>query len=112
MQRAIEKDHEYHIACDAAGLLRRNEPEGWARPSPTVSTPESRELLMKLEEESLLRVGVSGSYGGMNLGDEAVLQTIIVELRGRLTVEIVVFCMDPEHTAGCHDVDRAVPVRR
>jgi len=27
------------------------------------------------------RIGITGSYGGLNLGDEAILQSIIAELR-------------------------------
>ena len=28
-----------------------------------------------------LKVGITGSYGGLNLGDEAILQSIIAQLR-------------------------------
>jgi hypothetical protein len=30
--------------------------------------------------EHVFRVGISGSYGGLNLGDEAILQVIATEL--------------------------------
>ena len=40
------------------------------------------------------RVGISGSYGGLNLGDEAILQSIVKQLRDSLLVEIVVFSRD------------------
>jgi len=36
-------------------------------------------------------VGISGSYGGLNLGDEAILQSIIAQFRSSLDVEIAVF---------------------
>jgi polysaccharide pyruvyl transferase WcaK-like protein len=36
------------------------------------------------------RVGISGSYGGFNLGDEAILESIIDGLRSSLPVEITV----------------------
>jgi polysaccharide pyruvyl transferase CsaB len=57
------------------------------------------------------RVGISGSYGGLNLGDEAILQSIIAELRRALPVEITVFSRDPQDTRARHRVERAVPVR-
>jgi polysaccharide pyruvyl transferase CsaB len=57
------------------------------------------------------RVGISGSYGGLNLGDEAILQSIIAGLRSSLSVEITVFSKDPADTLGRHRVERAVPVR-
>jgi polysaccharide pyruvyl transferase CsaB len=57
------------------------------------------------------RVGISGSYGGLNLGDEAILQVIIRELRHSLPVEITVFSRDPEDTLRRHEVEHAVPVR-
>jgi len=31
--------------------------------------------------KDVFRVGITGSYGGMNLGDEAILQSIIAQLR-------------------------------
>jgi polysaccharide pyruvyl transferase CsaB len=57
------------------------------------------------------RVGISGSYGGLNLGDEAILQVIVRELRRSLPVEITVFSRNPEDTLRRHDVERALPVR-
>jgi polysaccharide pyruvyl transferase CsaB len=58
------------------------------------------------------RIGITGSYGGMNLGDEAILQSIITQLRKDLQVEITVFSRDAEDTKRRHQVERAVPVRR
>lgn len=57
------------------------------------------------------RVGVSGSYGGMNLGDEAILASIVEQMRSSLPAAITVFSRDPDDTVRRHDVDRAVPVR-
>src|SRR4051812_32236133 len=57
------------------------------------------------------RIGISGSYGGLNLGDEAVLESIASHLREALAAEIVVFSRDPEDTKRRHGVD-AVPVRK
>lgn len=57
------------------------------------------------------QVGISGSYGGLNLGDEAILQSITAELRSSLPVEITVFSRNPEDTLRRHQVERAVAVR-
>lgn len=58
------------------------------------------------------RVGISGSYGGLNVGDEAILQVIIRELRQALPVKITVFSRNPEHTRQHHFVDNVVHVRK
>lgn len=57
------------------------------------------------------RIGISGSYGGLNLGDEAILESIVRQLRRSVPAEITVFSRDAEDTRKRHDVDRAVPVR-
>jgi polysaccharide pyruvyl transferase CsaB len=57
------------------------------------------------------RIAISGSYGGRNLGDEAILHAIVAELRADLPeAEIVVFTHDAEDTLERHPVDRAVAV--
>jgi polysaccharide pyruvyl transferase CsaB len=58
------------------------------------------------------RVGISGSYGGLNLGDEAILTGIVAELRRSLTAEITVFSRDADDTRKRHEVERVVPVRK
>jgi polysaccharide pyruvyl transferase CsaB len=58
------------------------------------------------------RVGISGSYGGLNLGDEAILHAIIEQLRESLPVEITVFSRDPADTVKRHRVDHAVSPRK
>lgn len=59
-----------------------------------------------------LRVGISGSYGGLNLGDEAILQSIVTQLRTATeAVEVTVFSRNPEDTLRRGFADRAVPVR-
>ncbi|MCD6040672.1 MAG: polysaccharide pyruvyl transferase [Burkholderiales bacterium] len=58
------------------------------------------------------RVGITGSYGGLNLGDEAILQSMIAQLRKDLQVEITVFSRDAEDTKRRHNVERVVPVRK
>lgn len=58
------------------------------------------------------RVGISGSYGGLNLGDEAILQSIIFQLAQSLPVEITVFSRDVEDTRRRHPrAARVVAVR-
>lgn len=59
-----------------------------------------------------LHVGISGSYGGINLGDEAILQSLLAQLRSTLEPRaITVFTRDPADTLARHAVDRAVAVR-
>ena len=62
-------------------------------------------------KRKVYRVGISGSYGGLNLGDEAILQGIIEQLRRSLPVDISVFTKDPQDTPRRHKVERAIPVR-
>jgi polysaccharide pyruvyl transferase WcaK-like protein len=61
--------------------------------------------------QRVFQIGISGSYGGMNLGDEAILDGIISQLRASLPVEITVFTRNPADTLSRHKVERAVPVR-
>src|SRR5687768_12338526 len=59
------------------------------------------------------RIGITGSYGGLNLGDEAILQSMIEQLRRELPgVEITVFSRDAEDTKRRHAVERSIPVRK
>jgi hypothetical protein len=57
------------------------------------------------------RVGISGSYGGFNLGDEAILHAIIGQFRQTRPVNVTVFSRNAEDTLRRHRVERAVPVR-
>lgn len=63
-----------------------------------------------MSENRVRRVGILGSYGGLNLGDEAILHAMVEPLRD-LPVEITVLSRNPEDTLERHDVARAVPVR-
>jgi polysaccharide pyruvyl transferase CsaB len=63
------------------------------------------------QEKRPFRVGISGSYGGANLGDEAILDGILTQLRQSLPVEITVFSRNAEDTLSRHEVERAVSVR-
>lgn len=57
------------------------------------------------------RVGISGSYGGLNMGDEAILECIINQLKKSVPVNITVFSRDPGDTVRRYPSLRAVPVR-
>ena len=60
-----------------------------------------------------LKIGITGSYGGLNLGDEAILQSIIEQLRRDVPgVEITVFSRNAEDTKQRHKVERAIAVRK
>ena len=57
-------------------------------------------------------IGISGSYGGLNLGDEAILSAMVRQIRLVMpSAEIVVFSRNPEHTQRNHAVDRVVGPR-
>jgi polysaccharide pyruvyl transferase CsaB len=63
------------------------------------------------ETTKRLRIGISGSYGGMNLGDEAILEGILGQLRAAVPADITVFSRNPADTLARHRVEHAVPVR-
>jgi polysaccharide pyruvyl transferase CsaB len=56
-------------------------------------------------------IGISGSYGGMNLGDEAILDGILSGLRQSVSAEVTVFSRNPGDTLARHAVERAVNPR-
>lgn len=60
----------------------------------------------------LFRIGITGSYGGLNLGDEAILASMIMQLRQSLNAEITVFSRNPEDTRRRHKVEKVVAVRQ
>jgi len=57
------------------------------------------------------RIGISGSYGGMNLGDEAILEGILGQLRASVDAEVTVFSMNPPDTLARHSVEHATCAR-
>lgn len=57
------------------------------------------------------RIGISGSYGGLNLGDEAILESILCSLRAVVDAEITVFSRNADDTRARLDVERVVAVR-
>ncbi|MCW2535122.1 MAG: hypothetical protein JWQ26_821 [Modestobacter sp.] len=61
----------------------------------------------------MARIGVLGSYGGFNTGDEAILTAILAVLRKRRpSSEVVVFSRDAGHTRRHHSVDQVIDARR
>jgi polysaccharide pyruvyl transferase CsaB len=57
-------------------------------------------------------IAISGSYGGLNVGDEAILTAMLAALREAVPeAELVVFTRDGEHTSAHHDTDRVVVAR-
>src|SRR5713101_9305004 len=67
-------------------------------------------MIRSVELSMKYRIAISGSYGGMNLGDEAILEVILRELRAYLDVDVVIFSRNPKDTEQRHKV-RAVPIR-
>jgi polysaccharide pyruvyl transferase CsaB len=59
-----------------------------------------------------LKIGISGSYGGINLGDEAILDGILSQLRATVAPHITVFSRNPSDTLARHNIERAVAVRQ
>lgn len=58
-----------------------------------------------------VRIGISGSYGGMNLGDEAILEGILGALRASLEADVIVFSLNPADTLSRHGVEQAINPR-
>ncbi len=83
----------------------------WGEPSFSAPYPEGN-ILTKHPQPSPFRIGISGSYGGFNLGDEAILQSIVTQIRSILKAEITVFSRDPEDTVRRHKIEKVVPVRK
>lgn len=65
-----------------------------------------------MDTDRVYKIGISGSYGGLNLGDEAILQSIVSQLRQSVRAEITVFSRNPEDTLARHAVEHAVAVRK
>jgi polysaccharide pyruvyl transferase CsaB len=65
-----------------------------------------------MNSKSPVKIGISGSYGGLNLGDEAILQSIITQIRSSIDAEITVFTRSCEDTLSRHDADHAVSSRK
>lgn len=59
-----------------------------------------------------LRIGISGSYGGLNLGDEAILDGILDQLRASIAADVTVFSRNPSDTLERHKTEHVVAVRQ
>lgn len=64
-----------------------------------------------MDTQRKLRIGISGSYGGMNMGDEAILEGILGELRATVPAEVTVFSRHPADTLQRHQVEHAISTR-
>jgi polysaccharide pyruvyl transferase CsaB len=62
-------------------------------------------------KQARIRIGISGSYGGMNLGDEAILEGILTELRSSVAADVTVLTRNPSDTLARHVVERAISAR-
>jgi len=58
-----------------------------------------------------LRIAISGSYGGMNLGDEAILEGILGRLRATLSAEVTVLSRNVSDTLQRHQVEHSIAPR-
>lgn len=57
-------------------------------------------------------VGICGSYGGLNIGDEAILTSAVAQLREAVPrVELTAFTRDVAHTRAHHDVEHVIDAR-
>lgn len=65
-----------------------------------------------MKKSDRIHIGISGSYGGFNLGDEAILQSIITQIRSSINASITVFTRNAEDTISRHKIDRAIAVRK
>jgi polysaccharide pyruvyl transferase CsaB len=58
------------------------------------------------------RIGLLGSYGGLNVGDEAILTSILSTLRTAAPfTEVVLLSRDVTHSRDAHPVDRVLDAR-
>lgn len=62
-------------------------------------------------QQPVYKIGIVGSYGGLNLGDEAILQSIVQQIRASIKAQITIFSRDEEDTRQRHSVDAAVSTR-
>jgi polysaccharide pyruvyl transferase CsaB len=64
------------------------------------------------ESGAMTVIGVVGSYGGLNLGDEAILTCVLECIeRWRPGCQVIVLSRHPEHTKAHHQVAEVVPWR-
>jgi polysaccharide pyruvyl transferase CsaB len=65
-----------------------------------------------MKNNNKIHIGITGSYGGLNLGDEGILHSIVAQIRNSVAAEITVFTRNAEDTKCRHDVDRVIAVRK
>jgi polysaccharide pyruvyl transferase CsaB len=57
-------------------------------------------------------IGICGSYGGLNVGDEAILTVAVDQIRNAVPgAELTVFTRDVRHTVAHHDANRVIDTR-
>lgn len=59
-----------------------------------------------------LKIGISGSYGGINMGDEAILQSMLTLIKKNFDAHICVFSKNPEDTLKRHGVNHSLDIRK
>lgn len=59
-----------------------------------------------------LKIGISGSYGGINMGDEAILQSMLTQVKKSFNAHITIFSKNPEDTIKRHGVDQSIDIRK
>jgi polysaccharide pyruvyl transferase CsaB len=64
-----------------------------------------------MDSSRRLQIAISGSYGGMNLGDEAILEGMVSQLRATVAADITVLSRNPSDTLERHNVERAISPR-
>ena len=64
-----------------------------------------------MDSATPLRIAISGSYGGMNLGDEAILEGMLGQLRATLSADITILSRNPSDTLARHRVEGAIAPR-
>jgi len=62
-------------------------------------------------KQRVYHIGIVGSYGGLNLGDEAILQSMLQQIRASIKAKITVFSRNAEDTRRRHAVDTVVSTR-
>jgi polysaccharide pyruvyl transferase CsaB len=91
-------------ACTTSILARRGQQPATIADLQRIGPPPGR--------SPTTAIGITGSYGGLNAGDEAILTAMIAALRGALSdVSLTVFSRVAPQTRAHHAVEAVVPVR-
>jgi polysaccharide pyruvyl transferase CsaB len=65
-----------------------------------------------MTDKRTYRIGIFGSYGYWNHGDEAILASILGQIRAEVQAEVTVFSQNDETTKRLHQVEHVVAVRK